>query len=68
MYGMETMTHTNANCRMLETNENRARKESLGGNKYEAIRREMGWNTFSESAAKAMLNLKAGIKLRSESR
>ncbi|XP_045136283.1 uncharacterized protein LOC123519226 [Portunus trituberculatus] len=65
MYGLETTVWTRKDLNRLEVLQNITGKIALGANRYvavEAIRGDMGWSTFRERLAKAVLRYRVRLQ------
>ena len=65
MYGLETTVWTRKDLNRLEVLQNMTGRIALGANRYvavEAIRGDMGWSTFRERLAKAVLRYRVRLQ------
>ena len=65
MYGLETTVWTRKDMNRLEALQNMTGRIALGANRYvavEAIRGDMGWSTFREIIAKAVLRYSQAVE------
>ena len=71
MYGLETTVWTKNELERMEVIQNKVGRIALGANRYtavEAIRGDMGWSTFRERLAKAVLRYRVRLHRMDENR
>ena len=71
MYGLETTVWTRNEMDRMEVVQNKVGRIALGANRYvavEAIRGDMGWSTFRERLAKAVLRFRVRLQRMDENK